>query len=110
MTFLEAQKYLREGETIFRKAWNGEKVLEPKKEVNIFHITQEDMEADDWETQGQSKESVSITITEPEFRDLVINKVTRLVKEKKIDQLMGMLITCIIADISKSLFKSKGDK
>lgn len=57
MTFEEAQKQIKKGNTIFRKAWNGEKYLEPKEDTNIFHITLEDAKADDWEMIETSKKA-----------------------------------------------------
>lgn len=72
MTFSEAQKHLLNGEAIFRKAWNGEKKLEAKEGTNIFHITQEDMEANDWESLYTSKK-VEINADEFSNADSIFN-------------------------------------
>ena len=52
----------------------------------------------------------SITITEDDFRELCLSKLTKIAKTDEIPPAIGMLVTIVLAQVSHALFREKEDK
>lgn len=52
----------------------------------------------------------SITITEPEFRELCLSKISEMIKTDDMPPAIGMLATIVLSHVACELFREKEDK
>lgn len=121
MDFKEAVSQLENGKTIRRKAWDEKKYLKANEGNSLtLCFTSEDVKADDWETievddkvafdPSDRRNEKKITISESEFKDIVLYKITELVVNKDISFPSSILLTIFAKEIALTLFKPKEDK